>query len=316
MATSLDELVSLVVFARVVEARSFTGAAAALRVSKSVVSKRVSALEVRLSTRLLHRTTRQLSLTPEGGRLYEHCLRMLRAADDAADVAESESDEPRGLLRVNSPTTFSDLYMGDAVAAFVRRYPSVRVELSAKNTIIDLIVEQIDVAIRITPKLEGSSLIARRLTTTAKLVCASPGYLRERGTPETPAALSQHSCLRFSQLPAEVEWRFRRGTSYVTATVSGPIVADNSEALRRAALEGAGLIVLPVYYAAADISAGRLVPVLTDYKLDTLGIFAVYSPGRFVPRKVRAFVDFMSARFRAARWSTTPTSRPQTAIPI
>ncbi len=307
--TSLEDMVSMAMFARVVEAKSFTGAAAVLGVSKSVVSKRVAALESRLATRLLHRTTRRLSLTPEGVRLYERCTQMLRAADEASELAASEGDAPRGVLRVSSPMTFSDLYLGDAVAEFVRRYPAVRVEVSVSNPMVDLIVERVDVAIRITPKLGGSSLVARRLAKTRKVVCASPSYLRERGIPRAPDDLRAHSCLRFSQLPAEVEWRFRRGARDVVVPVMGPIVADNSETLRRGALAGAGLIVLPVYYAAMDLAEGRLVSVLGDWELDVLGIFAVYSSGRLVPAKVRAFVDFLAERLRPPPWDEPSPAR-------
>jgi len=144
MATSLDDLVSLAIFARVVECKSFTGAAAALGVSKSIVSKRVSALEESLGARLLHRTTRRLSLTSEGARLYERCLSMLRAADEAPELVRGTSDEPRGVLRVTSPFIFSDAYLADAIVSFVVRYPKVHVELEANNAMVDLVDERVD----------------------------------------------------------------------------------------------------------------------------------------------------------------------------
>jgi DNA-binding transcriptional LysR family regulator len=296
--TSLDDLVSMAIFARVVEARSFTAAASVLEVSKSAVSKRVAALERRLGSRLLQRTTRRLALTPDGARLYERCLQMLRAADEASQLGEAARGEPQGVLRVNCPMSFSDLYLGQAAADFVTRHPLVRVELSVANAMVDLILERVDVAIRITPALTTSSLVARRLATTPKVVCAAPDYLRRCGTPRTADDLRTHACLRFSQLPVEVEWRFRRGTRPLVVPVSGPIVADNSEALRRAAIAGAGIIVLPLYYAAADLEAGRLQQVRAGDELEPLGVFAVYSKGPVVPRKVRAFVDFLVARFR------------------
>lgn len=298
MSSSLNDIVSMAVFARVVEARSFTAAADILDVSKSAVSKRVAALERRLGARLLQRTTRRLALTPEGARLYEQCIQMLRAADEAAQLGEASRGEPQGLLRVSSPMTFSDLYMGQATTDFVARHPLVRVELSVANAMIDLVLERVDVAIRIAPALTNSSLVARRLATTRKVVCASPEYLERRGTPQTLDDLRAHACLRFSQLPVEVEWRFRKGVKALVVPVSGPIVADNSEALRRAAIAGAGIIVLPLYYARADLEAGRLVRILDREALESLGVFAVYSKGPIVPSKVRAFVDFLAARLR------------------
>ena len=299
--TSLDDLVSMAMFARVVEAKSFTAAAASLAVSKSVVSKRVAALEDGLGTRLLHRTTRRLSLTPEGARLYDRCLHMLRDVDAARELVEGAGDEPRGVLRVSTPIVFSDRYLADAVASFVARHPQVSVELSAENSLVDLIADRVDVAVRLSAALESSSLIARRLATAPKVICAAPAYLAARGTPRTPDDLRGHACLRFSPLRAEVEWCFRAGRHDLVVPVSGPMSADNTEALRRGALAGAGIIVPPRFSVEDDLAAGRLVQVLEDFPVSPLGIFAVYSRGRFVPAKVRRFVDHVAERLRAER---------------
>ena len=299
MATSLDDLVSLAIFARVVECKSFTGAAAALGVSKSIVSKRVSALEESLGARLLHRTTRRLSLTSEGARLYERCLSMLRAADEAPELVRGTSDEPRGVLRVTSPFIFSDAYLADAIVSFVVRYPKVHVELEANNAMVDLVDERVDVALRLATSLETSSLISRRLASTPKIVCASPGYLQQHGTPRTPDDLRSHACLRFSQLPAEVEWKFRVARSNVVVPISGPLATNNAAALRRAALADAGIIILPHFFLAEDLAEGRLVPLLADHPVAGLGLFAVYAKGRFVPTKVRKFVDHLATTLRS-----------------
>src|SRR5579859_4240861 len=141
MATSIDDLVSMAMFARVVEAKSFTRAARTLGVSKSAVSKRVAALEEKLGARLLHRTTRRLSLTAEGARMHERCLQMMRAADEAPALVQGEGDEPRGILRVNCPAIFADRYLCDAVVDFVTRHPGVGVDLSVDNAMIDLVGE-------------------------------------------------------------------------------------------------------------------------------------------------------------------------------
>jgi DNA-binding transcriptional LysR family regulator len=299
MTKSLDDLVSFAIFARVVEARSFTAAAARLGVSKSIVSKRVAALEARLGVQLLHRTTRRLSLTAEGARLHEHCLPMLRAVDDAPALVQGAGSEPRGVLRVSCPVVLTDTYLAEAIAAFVRRHPQVQVDLTGENTMVDLIGDRVDVAIRMSSQLASSSLVARRIGTAPKIVCAAPEYLAERGRPRTPDDLRSHACLRFAPLRPDVEWRFQVGRSAVVVPVSGPLIADNAEALRRAAVAGAGVIVLPDFMLAGDLAAGRLVPLLEAYPVNALGVFAVHASGRFVPAKVRRFVDHVAAWLRA-----------------
>ena len=300
MKTSLENLISMAMFARVVESGSLTAAAALLSVSKSAVSKRLAALEERLGVRLLHRTTRRITLTAEGAELFQHCLQLVRAADGAPEL--HPGSEPRGLLRVSAPVVFSDALVADAIADFVRRYPEVEVDLRVSNAVVHLVGEQIDVAVRVSRALESSSLVARRLATAPQVACAAPSYIAARGTPATPADLRGHACLRFSRLRPEVEWRFRDGRSETVVPVSGPIVSDDVEALRRAAVAGAGIIVLPRFFVAADLDAGRLVPLLAQYPSRELGVFAVYSKGKLVPAKIRAFVAHLVAHARAARW--------------
>lgn len=302
MTTTLDDLVSMAMFARVVEAASFTAAADALGVSKSAVSKRVAALEERLGARLLHRTTRRLSLTPDGARLHERCLHMLRAVDDAAELVQADGDEPRGVLRVNCSSTLAEHHLSGAVTAFVARHPKVQVDLSTDNALIDLISERIDVAVRMATRLDSSSLVARRIATSHKLACASPGYLAARGTPRVPDDLRGHACLHFSALRPELEWRFEGGERATVVPVTGPLQSDNVEALRRAAVAGAGIVLLPTFVVAGDLEAGRLVTVLDDHPVAALGVFVLYARGKFVPAKVRAFVDHLASHLRRARW--------------
>jgi DNA-binding transcriptional LysR family regulator len=302
VTTTLDDLVSMAMFARVVETASFTAAADALGVSKSAVSKRVAALEERLGARLLHRTTRRLSLTPDGARLHERCLHMLRAVDDAAELVQADGDQPRGVLRVNCSGTLAEHHLAGAVITFVARYPRVQVDLSADNALIDLISERIDVAVRMATRLDSSSLVARRIATSHKLACASPAYLAARGTPRIPDDLRGHACLRFSALRPEVEWRFEASGRATVVPVTGPIQSDNVESLRRAAVAGAGIVLLPTFVVADDLEAGRLVTVLDDHPVAPLGVFVLYARGKFVPAKVRVFVDHLANHLRRARW--------------
>lgn len=291
-------------FARVVEAKSFTAAAAALAVSKSVVSKRVAALEQQLGARLLQRSTRRLSLTPEGAALYERCVSLLRAADELPGLVRGDDGQLRGLLRITCPSTFSDLYMGEIIAAFIQRHSQLRVELTVTNTMVDLVSERVDVAIRVARRLASSSLVARKLASARRIVCAAPAYLQKHGRPRQPDDLRAHACLRFSAVPDGVDWKFRSGKAEIMPPVSGPLAADSIEALRCAALSGAGIMILPVYCAAADLAAGRLVALLEDHPLEPLGVYAVYSKGKVVPLKVRRFVEHLAGSLQPAPWET------------
>lgn len=302
MASSLDDLVSMAMFARVVEAKSFTAAAASLGVSKSVVSKRVSALEQQLGARLLQRSTRRLSMTPEGARLHERCATLLRAADELPALVRGDDGQLRGTLRLSCPNTFSDLFLGEILASFVRRHPQLRVELSVTNTLVDLVSERVDVAIRVARQLRTSSLIARRLARARRVVCAAPAYLAEHGTPRHPDDLRAHACLRFSAVPDHVDWRFQDGKSELLPPVSGPLASDSMEALRRAALDGAGIVILPIYCAKQDLDRGRLRPLLEDYALAPLGVYAVYAKGKLVPAKVRKLVEHLAAALHPPPW--------------
>ena len=289
-------------FARVVEAKSFTAAANSLGVSKSIVSKRITLLERRLGARLLQRSTRRLSLTPEGASLHERCAALLRAADELPGLVRGDDGALRGVLRVTCPNTFSDLYLGDVMADFVKRHPQLQVELSVTNTLVDLVGERVDLAIRIARKLQSSSLVARKLGSARRLVCAAPAYLAKHGTPSHPDDLRSHACLRFSAVPDSVDWQFLTGKNRILPPVSGPLAADSIEALRCAALTGAGILILPIYCAAADLAAGRLVTILDDYELEPLGIYAVYSKGKVVPAKVRKLVEHLAARLDPPPW--------------
>lgn len=315
MAVSSEELLAMLTFVRVVEARSFTAAAAVLGVAKSVVSARVAALESELKVRLLHRTTRKLSLTPDGMSLYERCAPVVAAADAAAMAVAGTGDTPRGVLRVNAPVAFSEEYLAAPTAAFLARYPHVRVELAANDRMVDLVDERVDVAVRVTPHLRGGAgLVARKLAADRTVLVGAPGYLARRGTPRVPEDLLGHDCLTYALLDIADEWRFRspagegragRGAGR-DATYALPLeprfTAASGSLLRRAALADMGLAVLPSFMVAADLAAGRLRQVVDAFAGTSLGIHAIYPRARPVPAKTRAFVDTLVAHFRTPRW--------------
>lgn len=305
MATASPESVlSMIAFARVVETRSFTAAAAKLGVSKSVVSERISAMERELKLKLLHRTTRKLSLTPDGVQLYERCARVAAAADDALAAFAGAGDVPRGLLRVNAPIVFAEEYLLEPVGTFLQAFPEVRVELALSDRKVDLVEEGTDVAIRITTRLSEPGLVAKKLASDKPVLCAAPSYLARKGTPSAPEELVHHDCLGYSLLKLSDEWRFR--TAGAKELFSVPIeprfTAGSGALLRRAAVAGLGLAVLPRFMVASDLAEGRLVVALDSLYAPTLGIYAVYPEGRRVPGKVRAFVDVLSDHFSTRRW--------------
>jgi len=241
-SASSESVLAMITFARVVETRSFTAAARKLGVSKSVVSERVSRLERELRLKLLHRTTRKLSLTPDGLSLYERCARVASAADEALSAFEGAGENPRGLLRVNAPIVFAEEYLVAPVAKFLEKFPEARVQLALNDRPIDLVEEGVDVAIRITSRLTGKGLVARRFASDTPVLCASPAYLERRGTPASPEELVHHDCLTYTLLNVSTEWRFQKpnGGPPLSVAIEPRFSAASGALLRRAALAGLG----------------------------------------------------------------------------
>lgn len=294
----MDLLSGMRVFARVVEEESFAGAAAALGLSRPAVSKQVAWLEDHLGARLLNRTTRQLSLTEVGRAYYERCARILDEVEDASQAVAQLHDTPRGTLRVNAPMSFGQRHVGPAVAAFLARWPELSIDLSLTDRRVDVVDEGYDVVIRIMA-MADSSLIARRVSLTRRVACASPDYLARRGTPTVPDDLADHACLEYDNVAAGGEWIFRRGAETHRVKIAGPLRADNGDVLRCAALAGLGVVQMPTFIIDEDLAAGRLVPVLSDYTSGAVPIWAVYPHNRHLSTKVRMFVDFLAERFGA-----------------
>lgn len=298
MTAELDEIVSMTVFARVVSARSFTAAAGLLGLSKSVVSARVSALEERLGVRLLHRTTRRLSLTDEGARLYEKCAQLIAAADEAYGLLASAKAEPEGLVRVTAPVGFGLLQMPAVLKGLSARYPRLIVELSLSEHRVDLVESGFDVAIRVADRLDDSALVARLLTKEGAVVCAAPAYVERYGLPASPHDLSSHNCIRLA--PLRPEWQMRVGKKLVQIPISGSLVTDNIAFLREATLLGLGIARMPMSVVAQDLESGRLINVFGEKNPDEARVFVMHPYRRHIPTKVRAFVDFLVEHFRAA----------------
>ncbi len=293
---SLDTLVGMAVFARVVDDGGFSAAARRLGLSKSAVSKQVAALEDRLGARLLNRTTRRMSLTEAGTALVERCRRVLAEAEAAQDAIGLLQAAPTGVLRVNAPMTFGTLHLAPAIPDFLERHPGISVDLNLNDRMVDLVEEGFDVAVRIA-RLADSSLVARKLAPMRRVMVASPLYLARRGVPERLADLAGHDCFSYSYVAAGDEWRFTGPDGEEVVQPTGRLRANNGEVLREAALAGIGIAVLPVFIAGPDLAAGRLVQVLPQYDNRGGAIYAVWPSGRHPSPKLRAFVDFLAERF-------------------
>lgn len=291
------------IFARVVQEGSLSRAARSLDLTPSGVSKLLSRLEGRLGARLLLRTTRAVTLTDEGEAYYRAALAILRDLDDAEHAASGGA--VRGRLRVSASLPFGTLFVAPAVPEFLARNPGLSIDLSLSDTIVDLLAERVDVAIRV-GDLPDSALVARRLATTRRVVCASPAYLARRGTPATPADLAGHDCLCFTFRPSPGFWPFQIDGQAVQVPVTGGLRIDNGETARQMALLGAGIARLGRFHVAADLAAGRLVALLEDHNGgDIETIHALHVGGGPVPHRVRAFVDFLAERVRGTLDSLT-----------
>ena len=288
----MENLADIAVFVRVVERGSFTLAADDLALSRAAVSKYVSRLEERLGARLLHRTTRRLSLTEAGAALFEASHGALERIEEAESAVTESQSIPRGRLKVSAPMSFGILHLARLLPAFAREHPQVTLDVRLDDRFVNLVEEGIDVALRI-GVLRDSTLVARKLANTRMLVCASPAYLREHGTPERPEDLASHNCLVYGWLPSAGVWRFAAANEEMPVAVSGNLRVNNGIVLAQAAVDGLGIVVSPSFYVAELLREGRLRRVLADFRLPDLGIHAVYPQTPHVPAKVRAFVDFL-----------------------
>jgi DNA-binding transcriptional LysR family regulator len=283
---------------QVVDHGGFTDAARKMGLSKSAVSKHVSALEARLSVRLLTRTTRRVSPTELGLAYYDRARSVLVGAAEADSMVTAMQATPKGSLRVSAPVNFGIRQVAPAVAAFLCDFTEVEINMVLEDRFVELVAEGFDVAIRI-GTLADSSLKARRLATTRGVIAASPAYLAAMGAPRSIDDLSEHRLLHYSQLSTGNFWRLHTAAGEERLIrVGGRLTVNNGEALLKAAEAGLGIAQVPSFMLGDAIESGRLVEVLAGRPPDLLGIHAVYPQGRFLQPKLRAFIDFLAERFR------------------
>lgn len=294
-------------FVAVAETQGFTAAARRLDVSVAHISRQVSALEDRLGTRLLHRTTRKVSITAEGQLYYQHCRQLLDGLEDAERAVSELRDHPVGRLKMTAPMSFGERFIAPLVNTFVIAHPEVQVDLQLTNQQLDLVDQGIDLAIRV-GLLEDSRLAARRLASRTQVLCASPQYLEKNGTPDALADLLNHNCL----LGTLDHWRFTIDGAAGHIRVKGSLRCNSGHALVDAALSHIGVVQLPGYYVDELLKSGQLVEVLAKFKPPTEGVWALYPQNRHLLPKVRAMIDFLVEGLDDASYVTR---QPHTAAP-
>ncbi len=284
-------------FVAVVEAGSFTAAADRLGLDKSVLSRRLAALEKRLGVELIQRTTRAQRLTELGQDYYTRSQRILADLEEAESSLQQAHGALKGSLRVALPLSFGVRHMGRPIAQFQNLHPDIRLDLDLNDRRVDLIEENVDVAIRI-GQLQDSSLIARRLFDSRLIACASPHYLSKHGIPTTPEELRQHNCLVYSNLRDPDVWTYDHPSgTHRSLRINAVLRASSGDFLCNAAAQGLGVVNLPTFVAAEHIRRGVLRPILTDVVWPTTPAHAIYPPTRHVSYRVRAFIDFLVEKF-------------------
>jgi DNA-binding transcriptional LysR family regulator len=289
----MDRLTSLTAFVRVVDSGGFSAAGRRLNMSTTMVSNHVQALEDRLGARLLHRTTRKVSLTEVGKAYYDRATQILADLEQADDIAGALQSAPRGTLRIYTATHIVQ-FISPVVAEFLKQYPEVKVDLSIGERSIDLIDEGFDLAIRLTPPPD-SSLIVRSLATWRHVLCCSPAYLEKHGQLQQLSELAEHNCVRHALYPFEDGWHFvdRKGAP-ASVRVSGNLISNSGETLRTAALLGGGILLAPGFLVADDLDQGRLIRLLPEYRPVELSMNAVYPHRHHLSAKVRSFIDLLA----------------------
>lgn len=300
----MDQLTALRALRRVVELGSFTAAGNALGVSHSIVSRQVRQLENQLGVQLLNRTTRRFALTAAGHDYYLASRDILDALDAADRAVASHQLQPTGMLRINAPMALGTLELAGWLPRFAARYPLLQIDLVCNDRMVDLIDEGFDVALRISHGLPDSTLVARKLASSAVLAVAAPSYLARRGAPRTPQELVHHDCLRYTLAEKPDVWTFQDadGASHAVA-VRGSLQANTGIALRAAAIGGMGIAATADFIVRKALQDGSLAPVLPGYRLAPRALYALYPKSRHLSPKVRCFIDFAAQHYAATPWA-------------
>ena len=298
----MDRLTAMKVFIEVADCGSLTQAADRLSLSRAMVSRYLVSLEEWLGARLLHRTTRRISLSDVGEDALPRCRQMLHLSAEVAAAAGTRTQEPIGKLRLTTSLSFAQAQLTSAVVAFQARYPRVEVELFAIDRAVNLVEERIDVAVRITNALD-EGFVARKLAMCRSVLCASPDYVKRHGQPKRANELKLHNCITHA-FGSGGQYRMRHKGQAVAVAVSGSLFSNETAVLREAALSGAGIALLPTYYVVEDLQRGALVRLLPGHEPLPLGSHAVYLSRQHQPQALRHLIDFLATRFggESAPW--------------
>jgi DNA-binding transcriptional LysR family regulator len=308
----MDHLSAIRSFVEIADQGSLTRAAETLDLSRAMISRHLDGLERWLGARLLHRTTRRVSLSEAGAEALPRLRQMLDLAADLQAVAGARTTEPTGRLRISTSLSFALSCLTQAVVDFQGRHPRIEVELLTVDRAVDLVAERIDLAVRITNRLDDG-VVARRLASCRSVLCASPTYLEQRGRPERADDLKLHNCISHA-FGTRAEYRLRRAGRLTTVDVKGSLSGNETAVLRQAALAGAGIAMLPTYFIGDDLRRGALVRLLPDHEPEPMGIHAVYLSRQHQPQPLKLLIEFLADRFGGdvAPWdlaSTAPASR-------
>ena len=288
-------------FVAVAEAGSFVRATETLKLSKTAVSRLVSDLEARLGARLLHRTTRKLSLTPEGELFLERCRQLLDGVAQAEAELSVHAGEAIGLLRINVPVTFGVLHLAPLWPRFMALHPRVTLDMTLSDRVVDLVEEGYDLAVRIS-KLRASSLVSRQLTTTRLVLCASPQYLQKYGMPGHPSEIANHRVIAYSLLSTGDQWAFDGPEGPVTVKVTPRMITNSGDTCCAAALQHQGIVLQPTFLVGPHLVSGALVEVLPQFRAVELGVYAIFPTRTHLTPKVRALIDFLIEAFGTRSW--------------
>lgn len=290
----MDRMTAMETFVAVVESGSFSAAARRLNVGQPAVSKSVAQLEERLATRLLLRSTRGLNTTDAGQRFYEHARVAIEEADEAENAAKQSSESVSGRLRVSAAPTFARLHVMPALKRFLDQHPQLEIDIVLDDRHIDLLEEGMDVSLRM-GSLDDSGMTARRISRSPRLVVGTPAYFEEAGVPETPADLSRHQAIVYSQRGGGESWSFSQNGAETAVVVSGRVRVSAAEGIRTAVLGHMGLAIASQWMFSPELANGRVRAVLTDWQLPPVDLWAVFPAGRLVTSRARAFVAFVES---------------------
>ncbi|MBD1998572.1 LysR family transcriptional regulator [Leptolyngbya sp. FACHB-541] len=300
----MDQFAAMQAFAKVVETGGFSEASRQLGVAVSSVTRQVNALENLLHTQLFNRSTRSVTLTPQGRKYYDKVVQILQDVE-AANLSVAEQDEvPRGLVRVSLPAAFGRLHVAPIIGDFLEQHPEMQLDLNLSDALSNPVEDELDVVIRLgNLDRSGATWLVRKLASYQRQVCGSPIYFQQHGKPNHPDDLARYNCLRFSYSTGYEIWRFKRDQEICEVKVNGSLVANHSEVLRQVCSDGVGIILMPTWLIGEDIRTGRLEAVLSDFQFYPqadmdMGIYALYLPNRRHSLRVQTFVDFLAQRLR------------------